>query len=87
MQKAGGANGRLAGEMMEKMGPLIGTGALDTIGSSANVRAGIEEAQRIFTNHVETIKRRLNPQHDTRESGGKIQTLGKSKQSLDFAKE
>lgn len=76
MARGEGAQARMAGEMLEKLGPLTGSTALETGTLDSTARAGIDEASRIYGAHVEGIKGRLTPSATTRPSGGKIQTLG-----------
>lgn len=82
-----GANKKVAGEMLQMLKPLTGAVALETGTMDANAIAQLNEAYRIVDNKEEAIKGVLTPSPKTRPHGGKIQTLGKSKQSLDFEKE
>lgn len=87
MARGEGAQARMAGEMLTKLGPLTGSGALETSTLDATAKAGIDEAVRLYDGHVETIKSRLTPSPKTAPSGGKIQTLGKSKEDVGFKAE
>lgn len=76
MASSEGANKKVAGEMLEKLEALTGSGALETGKFDSTAIAGINEAARIYGSHLEGIKGRLTPKVNTKPSGGKIQTLG-----------
>lgn len=84
MAKGEGANARLAGEMLERLEPLTGAAALKTGMLDANAVAQVTEARRLVDDQIESLKGELTPSPKTAPSGGKIQTLGKSKASLGF---
>lgn len=87
VSKGEGANARMAGEMLKMLQPLTGAAALETGTLDANARAQIQEAYRLADETEESVKGTVTPTPKTAPSGGKIETLGKSKQSLGFEKE
>ncbi|HVW26236.1 MAG TPA: hypothetical protein VHC69_12760 [Polyangiaceae bacterium] len=84
MAKGEGANARMAGEMLERLGPLVGDAALKTGTLDATARAQLQEAYRLAAGQEESIKDILTPSNKTAPSGGKIQTLGASKEAVGF---
>lgn len=87
MAKGEGANARLAGEMLEKLGPLTGAAALSTGTTDASARAQVQEALRLVEDQEQGLKNVLTPSPKTAPSGGHIETLGKSKKALGFEKD
>jgi hypothetical protein len=85
--KGQGEQARMAGEMLTRLEPLTGSSALKTGVMDETARAQIAEAIRIADEEEEGIKGIVTPTPKATFRGGKLQTLGRSKESLGFTGE